>query len=279
MTMSNTCAVDGQYTSSSKNTRPPGSISLAQNTMNTLDDLAALDDPGTEGTIVADSLGRVQTLNRSAELIFGYPKTELINRELHLLMPDAGRIQTNNSLEHVASGHAVDGLRMIGIGREVKGRRKDGSTIELELTMFDLRGVDGLRYSISAIRDVTQRNLQVRDLQSAIEEAKQARMDAERANRAKSLTQKAGVGERRARIHNGESLPGVSIRAHHRRSMRRYSCPRARPKPCQRRGLGANCVAVSCFCDDRQTVEVVGKAAVPSRSLPSENRLPVAGAA
>jgi signal transduction histidine kinase len=76
--------------------------------------------------------------------------------------------------------------KIIGIGREVVGRRKDGSFVSLDLSVAEWRDVDGEHCFTGIMRDVTVRNQQARDLQRATEIAEQARIEAEAANSAKT---------------------------------------------------------------------------------------------
>ena len=69
--------------------------------------------------------------------------------------------------------------RIIGIGREVEGRRKDGSTFPMELSVGEARP-GGKRVFVGIIRDVTARHAAERSLRIAKEQA-------EGASRAKSV--------------------------------------------------------------------------------------------
>ena len=68
--------------------------------------------------------GIVQTVNPAAEQMFGYAAAELIGQNFSLLIPELDRDQRNGSLEYYS---ASDEARAVGLGREVVGRRKDGS--------------------------------------------------------------------------------------------------------------------------------------------------------
>ena len=76
--------------------------------------------------------------------------------------------------------------KIIGIGREVVGRRKNGSDVALDLSVAEWRDIDGQQCFTGIMRDVTARNQQARELQRATEIAEQARIEAEAADRAKT---------------------------------------------------------------------------------------------
>ena len=76
--------------------------------------------------------------------------------------------------------------KIIGIGREVVGRRKDGSVVSLDLSVAEWRDIDGQQCFTGIMRDVTVRNEQASELQRATEIAEQARIEAEAANSAKT---------------------------------------------------------------------------------------------
>ena len=76
--------------------------------------------------------------------------------------------------------------KIIGIGREVAGLRKDGSVVALDLAVAEWCDIDGQQCFSGIMRDVTVRNQQAGELQRATEIAEQARVEAEAANAAKT---------------------------------------------------------------------------------------------
>jgi two-component system sensor histidine kinase/response regulator len=134
--------------------------SLIQTILNTVPD----------GIITINEHGVVQTANPAAELIFGYTAAETFGKNLNMLMPEPYHSQHDGYLAHyLATGEA----RIIGIGREVSGRRKDGSVFPMDLAVNEMR-LDGQRYFVGIVRDIsTRRNaedelLKAGALQSAI---------------------------------------------------------------------------------------------------------------
>ncbi len=110
-------------------------------------------DTVVDGIITIDERGTVATVNPAVERIFGYAGTELIGHNVKLLMPEPYRGEHDSYLTNYrTTGKA----RIIGIGREVVGRRKDGSTFPLELAVSEMQ-VDGKRCFTGIVRDITDR--------------------------------------------------------------------------------------------------------------------------
>ena len=99
--------------------------------------------------------GIVETVNPAAERMFGYKATELIGQNFSLLIPELDRDQHNGngSLEYYS---ASDEARAIGLGREVVGRRKDGSVFPMEISVSEML-LGGQRYFTGILRDISAR--------------------------------------------------------------------------------------------------------------------------
>jgi len=114
--------------------------------------------------------GIVETVNPAAEKMFGYHAAELSGQNFSLLIPELDQDQRNGSLEYYS---ASDEARAIGVGREVVGRRKDGTTFPLEIAVSEM-WLGGQRYFAGILRDITARKqaeaalLKAGALQSAI---------------------------------------------------------------------------------------------------------------
>ncbi|HUL51615.1 MAG TPA: PAS domain S-box protein, partial [Candidatus Nitrosotalea sp.] len=86
--------------------------------------MRAILDTAVEGIIAIDEGGIIESVNRAAERIFGYRSAELIGRNVSILMPSPFREKHDDYLaNYLRTGRA----KIIGIGREVLGRRKNGS--------------------------------------------------------------------------------------------------------------------------------------------------------
>ncbi|MDP1681926.1 MAG: PAS domain S-box protein, partial [Burkholderiales bacterium] len=114
--------------------------------------------------------GMVETVNPAAERMFGYTAAELIGQNFSLLIPELDQDQRKGSLEYYS---ASEEARAIGLGREVVGRRKDGSIFPMEMAVSEM-WLGGQRYFTGILRDTTARKqaeealLKAGALQSAI---------------------------------------------------------------------------------------------------------------
>jgi PAS domain S-box-containing protein len=99
--------------------------------------------------------GIVETVNPAAERMFGYTAAELIGQKFSLLIPELDRDQRNGngSLEYYS---ASDEARAVGLGREVVGRRKDGSIFPMEIAVSEM-WLGSRRYFTGILRDITAR--------------------------------------------------------------------------------------------------------------------------
>ncbi len=110
-----------------------------------------------EGTpnaiIVAGSNRRITLVNRSAEVLFGYSRGELIGREIEILVPERFRAGHPG---HVASFFASPKARSMGAGRDLFGLRKDGVEVPIEIGLNPIETPTGL-FTLASIIDITER--------------------------------------------------------------------------------------------------------------------------
>ncbi len=138
--------------------------------------LRAVINTAVDGVIIIDEHGNVQDYNPACERLFGYKAEEVVGRNVKTLMPSPYADQHD---EYLARYRRTGEHRIIGIGREVEGRRKDGSTFPLELSVGKARQGDAPVF-VGIIRDATERKRVAAELQNAKERA-------EAANQAKSV--------------------------------------------------------------------------------------------
>ncbi|MFZ0837960.1 MAG: PAS domain S-box protein, partial [Xanthobacteraceae bacterium] len=113
-----------------------------------------------DGLIIIDERGVVKMFNPAAVRIFGYQPEEVIGKNVKMLMPEPYHKEHDGYLKHyLTTGEA----KVIGIGREVSGRRKDGTTFPMELGVNETQ-MDGTRMFVGTIRDVTERKQAERSL-------------------------------------------------------------------------------------------------------------------
>lgn len=115
--------------------------------------LGAVLDTTVDGIITIDEEGSILSFNKAAEHIFGYRAEEVVGSNLRVLMPEPYRSQHDAYLERY---RRTGRKRIIGIGREVYGKRKDGTTFPLDLAVSELT-IGGNRIFTGILRDITER--------------------------------------------------------------------------------------------------------------------------
>ena len=106
-----------------------------------------------DGIVVIDDRGRIEAFNPAAERLFGYSAREVIGRNVTLLMPSPYREEHDSYLTR----YLQTGVRkIIGIGREVTGKRKDGTTFPLHLSVGEME-VGGERKFTGMLHDLSDR--------------------------------------------------------------------------------------------------------------------------
>ena len=106
-----------------------------------------------DGVIVIDHRGQIQAFNPAAESIFGYRRDEVGGTKLSALMPEPYRSEHDSYI----SNYLDTGIaKIIGMGREVQGQRKDGSLFPMDLSVTEFR-LDGAAMFVGLVRDMTER--------------------------------------------------------------------------------------------------------------------------
>ena len=108
-----------------------------------------------DGIVVIDYERKIQMVNAQTENLFGYTKDEMIGKEVQMLMPDRFRE------EHPANERkfiADQKPREMGVGKELFGKRKDGSEFAIEISLVPLQLGDEKESGIvlATIRDITE---------------------------------------------------------------------------------------------------------------------------
>jgi two-component system sensor kinase FixL len=107
-----------------------------------------------DAMVVIDEQGLMQSFSTAAETLFGYKSSEVIGRNVSLLMPAPYREEHDGYLHRYLS---TGERRIIGLGRTVTGMRKDGSTFPMELAVGEMHPGTG-RFFTGFCRDLTERH-------------------------------------------------------------------------------------------------------------------------
>ncbi len=110
-------------------------------------------DSTVDGIITINQHGIVQLFNPAAERIFGYPAAEVIGHNINMLQPEPYHSQHD---EYIRNYLSTGKAKIIGIGREVVGLRKDGTTFPMELAVSEVQ-LGPKRLFTGIIRDITDR--------------------------------------------------------------------------------------------------------------------------
>jgi len=115
--------------------------------------LRAILETAVEGIITIDERGLIESMNPAAERYFGYQAKEIIGKNVSVLMPSPYRETHDDYLrDYLRTGKAT----IIGIGREVVARRKDGTPFPIDLSVSEVR-LASRRLFAGFIRDITER--------------------------------------------------------------------------------------------------------------------------
>jgi|GEM_PF-581808 len=117
--------------------------------------LSAVVETAVDGIITIDEEGIILSANSATVSIFGYLAEELIGENVRILMPDPYHGEHDQYLKNYMGGGEA---KIIGIGRQVKGRRKSGEMFPLELAVSETHTEDG-RIFTGIVRDITDRVL------------------------------------------------------------------------------------------------------------------------
>ena len=123
--------------------------------------LRAILETSPDGLITIDEVGVIQSFNPAAERMFGYHAAEVIGRNVSCLMPDPYREEHDGYLERF---RRTGEKRIIGIGREVLGQRKDGTIFPVELAVGQVQAA-GRQFFAGFVTDVSARQQSEQRLQ------------------------------------------------------------------------------------------------------------------
>jgi PAS domain S-box-containing protein len=119
------------------------------------------------GMLMSDADGRIMLVNAQAERLFCYSRDELIGTPVERLVPERFRHQHPNYRGAYLQGPSI---RPMGMGRELFGRRKDGSEVPVEIGLTPLSTEDGC-FVLTSIVDITERKRSERTFRRALDAA------------------------------------------------------------------------------------------------------------
>jgi PAS domain S-box-containing protein len=118
-----------------------------------------------DGILTIDEQGIIESINPAGQRQFGYGAGEVIGQNVRMLMPEPHRDEHDSYVNNYCVGGPA---RVIGVGREVVGLRKDGTTFPMELAVTELR-LSGRRIFSGTIHDITERKRAERALREGEE--------------------------------------------------------------------------------------------------------------
>ena len=113
----------------------------------------ALLDAAVDAIVVIDHKGRIETFNAAAEVMFGFSAEEVYGKNVSLLMPEPYKSKHD---EYIRTYLDTGNARIIGIGREAKGRQKGGSVFPIDLSVGEIPAKGQPKF-VGIIRDATKR--------------------------------------------------------------------------------------------------------------------------
>ena len=113
------------------------------------------------GILICDEKGRITESNAQLQRMFGYPREELIGQAVEMLVPEQHR---GGHVGHRAAYVNSPQTRPMGVGMELRGRRKDATTFPLEISLGPLVTGEGTWIS-STVVDISERKKLEQQLQ------------------------------------------------------------------------------------------------------------------
>lgn len=117
-----------------------------------------------DGIMIIDEMGLIQVYSDACERMFGYARDEVVGRNVKMLMPSPYHEQHD---DYLARYRETGERRIIGVGREVVGRRKNGTTFAMYLSVGEGR-FRGQRIFLGIVHDISEHKAdeeRIRELQ------------------------------------------------------------------------------------------------------------------
>lgn len=127
---------------------PPHTVSEAR--------LLSLLDTAVDGICVIDEHGRILAFNRACERLFGFSAADVVGENVTVIMPADYASRHDGYLSNY---RATGDAKIIGLGREVRGRHKNGNEFPVELSVGEAETPDGRQF-VGIMRDLRPRKIQ-----------------------------------------------------------------------------------------------------------------------
>jgi len=129
-----------------------------------------------DGLITIDEQGRIEKFNASAQKMFGYADTEVIGSNIKMLMPEPYHGEHDGYLKNY---HDTSVKKIIGIGRYVEGKHKDGRVFPIELSVSEMLFANSKKFS-GIVRDISKRIALEKEREKFIDELTDSNEELER---------------------------------------------------------------------------------------------------
>jgi len=126
---------------------------LAQLFLDQKEHLSAVLDTIVDGIITIDKQGIIQTVNKATRDIFSYAPEELIGNNVNMLMPEPFHTAHDSYLANYLTTHNA---KIIGMGREVQGLRRNGEVFPMKLAVSEMLHGDD-KHFVGIIHDITEK--------------------------------------------------------------------------------------------------------------------------
>ena len=127
--------------------------------------LRAAVESAPSGLLMIDAAGRIVLVNRQIEVLFGYPREELLGQPVEMLVPVALREDHERFRAEFFENPKV---RAMGAGRNLYGKRKDGSQVPVEIGLTPVATEEGL-FVLSSVVDISERRRAEARFRAAVE--------------------------------------------------------------------------------------------------------------
>lgn len=101
-----------------------------------------------DAVLVIDAIGSIKLVNKHTELLFGYPRAELYDHTIEMLVPDSARPAHE---KHRLAYEDDPRPRAMGMGRILQGRHKTGREFDVEISLSPIIATQGA-YTVATVR-------------------------------------------------------------------------------------------------------------------------------